>query len=119
MPLNSPITNWRDKTVWMVGASTGIGRATASRLHTLGARVIVSARSADALHSFVAEHPGAIALPLDVTDRNAVAVASAAKRAAAPAAGSAKAATAAAVAAVAGRATSVRPCLKPAVEALS
>ena len=77
MPLNSPITNWRDKTVWMVGASTGIGRATASRLHALGARVIVSARSADALHSFVAEHPGAIALPLDVTDRNAVAVASA------------------------------------------
>ena len=73
MPLNFPIKNWRGKTVWMVGASTGIGRATASRLHAEGAKVIVSARSADALQAFVTEHPGAIALPLDVTDRDAVA----------------------------------------------
>ena len=72
MPLNTPIKTWRDKTVWMVGASSGIGRATASRLHALGARVIVSARSATALESFVDEHPGAIALPVDVTDRDAV-----------------------------------------------
>ena len=72
MPLNTPIKTWRDKTVWMVGASSGIGRATASRLHALGARVIVTARSATALESFVDEHPGAIALPVDVTDRDAV-----------------------------------------------
>ncbi|HMS27474.1 MAG TPA: SDR family NAD(P)-dependent oxidoreductase, partial [Burkholderiaceae bacterium] len=55
---------------------TGIGRATASLLHAHGAHVVVSARNASALHEFVAEHPGAIALPLDVTD--AVAVQSAA-----------------------------------------
>lgn len=77
MPLNAPQREWRGKTVWMVGASTGIGRATASKLHAAGARVIVSARNAEALHQFVHEHPGAVALPLDGTDRQAVARATA------------------------------------------
>jgi len=72
MPLNPVIRDWHGKTVWLVGASSGIGRATASLLHARGASVIVSARSADALHSFVADHPAARALPLDVTDRAAV-----------------------------------------------
>ena len=49
MPLNPRISSWAGRTVWLVGASTGIGRATASRLHGLGARVIVSARNRDAL----------------------------------------------------------------------
>lgn len=72
MPLNRPITHWRGKTVWLVGASTGIGRATASLLHAHGAKLIVSARNADALNAFVTQHPGAIALPLDATDLQAV-----------------------------------------------
>ncbi len=72
MPLNPPMTQWRGKTVWLVGASTGIGRATASLLHTHGARVIVSARNTDALNAFVGQHPGAVALPLDVADAAAV-----------------------------------------------
>lgn len=72
MPLNPAITDWRGKTVWLVGASTGIGRATASALHARGARIIVSARSAGALEQFTADHAGARALPLDVTDRAAV-----------------------------------------------
>lgn len=78
MPLNPPLTDWRNKTVWLVGASTGIGRATASLLHARGARVIVSARKLDALEQFVQEHPGAIAVALDVTDGAAVARACAA-----------------------------------------
>ncbi|MGI9153056.1 MAG: SDR family NAD(P)-dependent oxidoreductase, partial [Rubrivivax sp.] len=41
MPLNPPLTDWSGRTAWLVGASTGIGRATAARLHALGARVIV------------------------------------------------------------------------------
>lgn len=77
MPLNVPVNDWRGKSVWMVGASTGIGRATASRLHARGARVIVSARKAEALDAFVAEHPGAIAVPLDSTDPQGVAAATA------------------------------------------
>ena len=72
MSLNPPIREWRGKRVWLVGASTGIGRALAERLHALGATVIVSARKLEALKAFVLAHPGSIALPLDVTDRAAV-----------------------------------------------
>jgi NAD(P)-dependent dehydrogenase (short-subunit alcohol dehydrogenase family) len=72
MALNPRMADWGDRTVWLVGASTGIGRATASALHARGAKVVVSARSADALHTFVDAHPGALALPLDVTDPVAV-----------------------------------------------
>jgi len=71
-PLNPPLKEWRGKTVWIVGASTGIGLATAEALHTLGARVIVSARKAASLDAFVAHHPGSMALALDATDRQAV-----------------------------------------------
>lgn len=81
MALNPRMKDWRGRRVWLVGASSGIGRATASALHALGAQVLVSARSADALDRFVAEHPGARAVPLDVTD--AVAVQAAAARLAA------------------------------------
>jgi len=77
MPLNPPLTDWIGRTAWLVGASTGIGRATASLLHARGARVVVSARNAPALAEFVAAHPGSIGLPLDVTDRAAVAAAAA------------------------------------------
>jgi len=72
MPLNPRIDSWAGRTVWLVGASTGIGRATASRLHGLGARVIVSARSRDALDAFVAEHGRSDAIAVDATDRQAM-----------------------------------------------
>ncbi len=72
MPLNPPIVDWAGRTAWLVGASTGIGRATAAQLHGLGARVVVSARDGAALNAFVATHAGSEALPLDVTDRAAV-----------------------------------------------
>ena len=72
MALNPRVRSWTGRTVWLVGASTGIGRATASRLHALGARVIVSARNRAALDRFVAEHPRSDALALDATDRAAM-----------------------------------------------
>lgn len=72
MSLNPRITDWTGRIVWLVGASTGIGRAAAARLHALGARVIVSARTAGALQEFVAGHPGAEAIALDATDRDAM-----------------------------------------------
>lgn len=65
--LNPPLQDWQGRWVWVIGASSGIGRATASALHRLGARVIVSARQADALNAFVQSHQGSVALPLDVT----------------------------------------------------
>ncbi|MGV3725703.1 SDR family NAD(P)-dependent oxidoreductase [Hydrogenophaga sp.] len=75
--MNPAITDWRGLRVWLVGASSGIGEATASALHALGAQVLVSARKADALQAFVAAHPAqngaaAQAWPLDVTDAAAV-----------------------------------------------
>ena len=73
MPLNPRLADWRGHVVWIVGASSGIGRATASRLHALGAMVVVSARNQAALDAFVAEHPGSHAMPLDVGDRAAMA----------------------------------------------
>jgi len=65
--LNPALQDWSGRWVWIIGASTGIGRATASALHGRGARVIVSARQADALASFVQGHAGSLALALDVT----------------------------------------------------
>lgn len=72
MSLNPRIPSWTGRTIWLIGASTGIGRATASLLHAKGARVIVSARNAAALNDFVAAHPGSVALALDATDRQAM-----------------------------------------------
>jgi NAD(P)-dependent dehydrogenase (short-subunit alcohol dehydrogenase family) len=72
MSLNPAITDWRGRRVWLVGASSGIGLALAERLHALGAIVLVSARNAAALQAFADTHPGSLALPLDVTDRQSV-----------------------------------------------
>lgn len=72
MALNPRIENWSGRVVWLVGASTGIGRATASLLHARGAQVIVSARSVDPLQRFEQAHPGSMALPVDATDREAM-----------------------------------------------
>lgn len=73
MPLNPPITDWRGRRVWLIGASSGIGRAVAALLHARGAQVCVSARQRGLLETFVREHPGSQALALDVTDAQAVA----------------------------------------------
>ena len=72
MSYNLPINDWRGKTVWLVGASSGIGRATAHALHAQGAKVIVSARNQQALDAFAAEHPGATVLAMDAADAAAV-----------------------------------------------
>lgn len=77
MPLNPRIRDWTGRTAWLVGASTGIGRATAAALHARGAKVVVSARNAAALDAFVQAHPGSLALPLDATDGAALRAATA------------------------------------------
>jgi NAD(P)-dependent dehydrogenase (short-subunit alcohol dehydrogenase family) len=68
MPLNPRITGWKERRVWVIGASTGIGRATAIALLQRGARVAVSARNVQALQQI----DGALPLPLDVTDAQAL-----------------------------------------------
>ena len=44
--LNPRIPEWRGLRVWVIGASSGIGEATAAALHARGAQVLVSARNA-------------------------------------------------------------------------
>jgi NAD(P)-dependent dehydrogenase (short-subunit alcohol dehydrogenase family) len=72
-PINPPMRDWRGQRVWLIGASSGIGEATARALHAAGAQVVVSARNAVALDAWAAKHPGSAALALDVTDAAAVA----------------------------------------------
>ena len=67
--MNPKIQNWRGVRVWVVGASTGIGAATAQHLLSLGARVALSARNETALRQLAAGSGQALILPLDVTDR--------------------------------------------------
>ncbi len=74
-PMNPPITDWKGRSVWLIGASSGIGLATAKALHAAGARVVVSARKAELLQEFVDAHPGAQAVVLDVSDAAAIQVA--------------------------------------------
>lgn len=70
--MNPRISNWAEKRVWVIGASTGIGQASAQLLVDLGARVAFSARSLDKLLAATAGAPRAIAVPLDVTDHATV-----------------------------------------------
>ena len=74
--MNPRITDWNGKRVWVVGASTGIGQATAELLHALGATLVLSARSAGKLQNAVAGMTRAIAVPLDVTDHTSLMAAS-------------------------------------------
>lgn len=60
MALNPPVTDWQGRTVWLVGASSGIGQATAARLHALGARVAVSGRQAAALDAFARDRKSVV-----------------------------------------------------------
>jgi len=45
------LSNITDKTIWLVGASSGIGRCLATQLAKAGNTVIVSARSEDKLQA--------------------------------------------------------------------
>jgi short-subunit dehydrogenase len=72
MAKNPLLDDWHGKSVWLVGASTGIGRATAHALYSRGAKVIVSARNQQALDAFASEHPGSTVLAMDAADPGAV-----------------------------------------------
>jgi NAD(P)-dependent dehydrogenase (short-subunit alcohol dehydrogenase family) len=68
MASNPPIRDWHGRRVWIVGASTGIGAATAERLLAAGARVAVSARGTEKLEARFARHAECLRLPADVLD---------------------------------------------------
>lgn len=66
---------WKDKTVWITGASSGIGEAVARSLAHTGARLILSSRRERVLQDLLLhlDHPdNHIILPLDVSDSEAL-----------------------------------------------
>lgn len=63
------------KTVWIIGASEGIGAALARALAQEGATLILSARNATALEALAAGCGGAQVLPLDLATPGALAAA--------------------------------------------
>jgi len=77
MSLNTKITDWSKKRVWIIGASTGMGAALADALHSRKAKVAMSARSADKLAALVTKFGAsrAISLPLDITKVETIAAA--------------------------------------------
>ena len=61
------------ETIWIIGASDGIGAALAREWSRRGARLILSARSKDKLNDLVAElGQDHVAVPVDVADRDSV-----------------------------------------------
>ncbi|WP_319533489.1 SDR family NAD(P)-dependent oxidoreductase [uncultured Cohaesibacter sp.] len=60
------------KRVWVIGASSGIGRALSEQWAERGVEVIASARSEDALDELDATSGYISALPLDVTDKASI-----------------------------------------------
>lgn len=71
--MNPKMTDWRERRVWLVGASTGIGAALARLLASQGARLALSARSVDKLRAL--EIADAVLLPCDVTAVDSLAAA--------------------------------------------
>lgn len=67
LAMNPRIRSWKGARVWIIGASTGIGAATASLLLSKGAHVAVSARNAAALKNLAATNTNAVVLPVDIT----------------------------------------------------
>lgn len=65
-PLNPPITQWRRRRVWVIGAGSGIGKAICQQLQSRGVRLALSGRNPVALQNVVRQDD--LILALDVSD---------------------------------------------------
>jgi short-subunit dehydrogenase len=68
MSIQPSLQQWKQQTVWIMGASSGIGHATAELLLRKGATVYISARHHEPLDALAQQYNNAIALPVDVCD---------------------------------------------------
>lgn len=68
--LNTPITDWNGRKVWIIGASSGIGAALATTLLERGAHVALSARRQVMLDRVAQGFERALVLPFDVCDES-------------------------------------------------
>ncbi|MDQ2091330.1 SDR family NAD(P)-dependent oxidoreductase [Marimonas arenosa] len=66
------MTHFAGKSYWLVGASEGLGRELAKRLHAEGAQLVLSARGKPRLESLRDTLGEARVVPFDVTDSAAV-----------------------------------------------
>lgn len=67
------MSTWKTpQRIWLTGATSGIGEALAHKLIAQGHHVMLSARNAKALAALCQGHANAHALPLDISDRQAV-----------------------------------------------
>ncbi len=73
MSLNPKLADWRGQRVWLIGASSGIGEATARLLMARGAKVALTSRNKNALTALA--EGNALVVPADVTDRASLAAA--------------------------------------------
>lgn len=72
MSLNTRVTDWKNRRIWIIGASSGIGYALASKLLQQGARVAMSARHTEQLELLASAWPqNSSVLMLDVCNEQA------------------------------------------------
>jgi NAD(P)-dependent dehydrogenase (short-subunit alcohol dehydrogenase family) len=74
---NPAISDWTNRRVWILGASSGIGAALARELAARGARVAVSARRRDPLQVLAKDLPHSLVLVCDASDPQQIATAAA------------------------------------------
>ena len=67
-----PLKDWKNKRVWLIGGTHGIGRALAEHLHSLGAIIALSGRDRNELTVLKEKLSGSLSFPLDVTNQEVV-----------------------------------------------